>query len=51
MAFLFLLVGNVFDGVSPIWQYLPLLNPLEEGAGANYVGCLSGVNIRNTLPC
>lgn len=33
LALLFLLVGNIFDGVTTGWQYLPLLNPLEEGAG------------------
>lgn len=33
LALLLLLVGNLFDGVSTGWPYLPLLNPLEEGAG------------------
>lgn len=33
LALLLVVVGNLFDGVSTGWQYLPLLNPLEEGAG------------------
>lgn len=33
LALPLLLVGNLFDGVSIGWYYLPLLNPLEEGAG------------------
>ncbi|MFC0228223.1 DUF2339 domain-containing protein [Serratia aquatilis] len=28
-----LLMGNLLDGISMGWQYLPLINPLEEGAG------------------
>ncbi|WP_414164251.1 DUF2339 domain-containing protein [Superficieibacter sp. BNK-5] len=32
LAVLFLLFGNLMDGVMPDWHYLPLLNPLEESA-------------------
>lgn len=31
-ALLLLLLGNLHDGVMIDWHYLPLLNPLEEGA-------------------
>ncbi|MBW7983662.1 DUF2339 domain-containing protein [Enterobacillus tribolii] len=31
-ALLFLVMGNLHDGVMIDWRYLPLINPLEEGA-------------------
>ncbi|MFA9439203.1 DUF2339 domain-containing protein [Uliginosibacterium sp. sgz301328] len=32
VAVLLLVIGNFFDGQLPNWQYVPLLNPLEESA-------------------
>lgn len=51
LALLLLLVGNVFDGVSLGWRYLPLLNPLEEGAGFALLALVTlGLFIRREYP-
>lgn len=32
LAILLLVIGNLFDGQLPNWQYVPVVNPLEEAA-------------------
>lgn len=51
LALILLLVGNVLDGVSLGWRYLPLINPLEEGAGFALLAVISlGVFIAREYP-
>lgn len=51
LALLLLLVGNVLDGVSMGWHYLPLLNPLEEGAGFALLALVTlGLFVRREYP-
>ncbi|MBP0661438.1 hypothetical protein J8J07_21200, partial [Mycobacterium tuberculosis] len=41
LAFL-LLAGNLMNGATVDWPYLPLINPLELGAGFALLAVLSG---------
>lgn len=51
LALLLLMVGNVLDGVSVGWQYLPLLNPLEEGAAFVFLALVTlGLFVRREYP-
>ncbi|EPA9112180.1 DUF2339 domain-containing protein [Serratia liquefaciens] len=51
LTLLFLFIGNMSDGVSADWLYLPLLNPLEEGAGFAFLAMVTqGMFVRTEFP-